>query len=57
MFRQIKWGVQSSLITKNEILPVTTFFFQKFCFSQMSILTLFEGAGVLSEGAFSCEYP
>ena len=28
-----KWRVQNWPITKNRVLPVTTFFFQKFCFS------------------------
>ena len=31
--RQIEWWVQNGPITKNEILPVTTLFFWKFCFS------------------------
>ena len=31
--RQIECGVQNWLITKNGVLPVTTFLFQKFCFS------------------------
>ena len=31
--RQIEWGVQDGPITKNQVLLVTTFFFQKFCFS------------------------
>ena len=33
MLRQIEWGVQSGPITKKEVLPVTTFFFRKFCFN------------------------
>ena len=33
MLRQIEWGVQNGPITKNEVLPVTTFLFQKFYFS------------------------
>ena len=31
--RQIEWGIQNGLITKNGALPVTTLFFQKLCFS------------------------
>ena len=30
---QIAWDVQNGSITKNGVLPVTTFFFRKFCFS------------------------
>ena len=33
MLRQIEWGVQNWPITKNRVLPVTTFLFWKFCFS------------------------
>ena len=33
MLRQIEWGVQNWPITKNRVLPVTTFLFPKFCFS------------------------
>ena len=33
MFRQIVWWVQNGPITNNGVLPVTTFFFKKFCFS------------------------
>ena len=33
MLRQIEWGVQNWPITKNGVLPITTFLFQKFCFS------------------------
>ena len=33
MSGQIEWRVQNGLITKYEILPVATLFFQKFCFS------------------------
>ena len=33
MLRQIEWGVQNWPITKNGVLPVTTFLFRKFCFS------------------------
>ena len=33
MLRQIAWGVQNRPITKNGVLPVTTFLFRKFCFS------------------------
>ena len=52
MLRQIEW-----------VLPVTTLFFWKFCFSlrtwfdvpttQMHIFTLFVSAAVLFDGAFS----
>ena len=31
--RQIEWGVQYGLISKNRVLLVTTFVFRKFCFS------------------------
>ena len=31
--RQIEWWVQNESITKNGVLPVTTLFFWKFCFS------------------------
>ena len=33
MLRQIEWWAQNGAITKNEVLPVTTLFFWKFCFS------------------------
>ena len=33
MLRQIDCGVQNGPITKNGVLPLTTSFFQKFCFS------------------------
>ena len=33
MLTQIEWEVQSGPITKNGFLPVSTIFFQKFCFS------------------------
>ena len=33
ILRQVKWGIQNEPITKNGVLPVTTFIFQKFCFS------------------------
>ena len=33
MLRQIKWWLQNGPITKNGVLPVTTLFFWKFCFS------------------------
>ena len=33
MLRQIEWGVQNGPIPKNGVLPVTTSFFLKFCFS------------------------
>ena len=33
MLRQIEWWLQNGPITKNGVLPVTTSFFWKFCFS------------------------
>ena len=33
ILRQIEWGVQNGPIRKNGVLPVTTLFFRKFCFS------------------------
>ena len=33
MLRQIEWEVQTGPIIKNGVLPVTTLFFRKFCFS------------------------
>ena len=33
IFWQTEWGVQNGPITKNGVLSVTTFLFQKFCFS------------------------
>ena len=33
MLRQIEWWVQNGPISKNGVLPVTTLFFWKFCFS------------------------
>ena len=33
MLRQIEWGVQNGPITKNVVLPVSSLFFRKFCFS------------------------
>ena len=33
MLRQIEWWLQNGPITKNGVLPVTTLFFWKFCFS------------------------
>ena len=33
MLRQIEWWIQNGPITKNGVLPVTTLFFWKFCFS------------------------
>ena len=66
MLRQIEWWLQNGPITKNGVLPVTTFFLWKFCFSfrtsykewfdvpttQMFIIVLFTSAGVLFDGAF-----
>ena len=66
MLRQIEWRVQNGPITKKGVLPATTLFFWKFCFSlktwykeliwctnQMSIFKFFKGAGILFESAFS----
>ena len=69
MFKQIEWWIQNGPITKNGVLPVTTLFFRKFCFSlrtsykeliwfdvpttQMLIFVLFVSAGALFDGAFS----
>ena len=64
MLTEIEWGVQNGPIKKNAFLPVTSLFFQKFCFSlrtayknvptiQMSVFILFKSVGVLFEGAFS----
>ena len=33
ILRQIEWWVQNGPTTKNGVLPVTTLFFRKFCFS------------------------
>ena len=33
MLRQLEWKLQNGPITENEVLPVTTLFFLKFCFS------------------------
>ena len=33
MLRQKEWEVQNGPIKKNVILPVTSLFFKKFCFS------------------------
>ena len=33
MLRETEWWVQNGPITKNRVLPVTTLFFWKFCFS------------------------
>ena len=38
MSGQIKWWVQNGPITKNEVFPVTTSFFTKFCFSLRTLL-------------------
>ena len=57
MLRQMEWGIQNESITKNRVLPVTTLFFRKLCFSLrishkdtpitlMSIFILFESIGV-----------
>ena len=68
MLRQIEWSVQNGSFTKNRVLPVTTLFFWKFCFSlrtsyfkswfdaqttQIPTFVLFLTAGVLFDGAFS----
>ena len=36
ILRQIKWWLQNVPVTKNGVLPVTTLFFWKFCFSLRS---------------------
>ena len=65
MLRQIKWTLQNRPIKKNGVLPVTTLFFLKFCFSlrtsykklicctttKMPIFLLFVNAGVSFDGA------
>ena len=33
MLKQVECDVQNEPITKNEVLPVSTLFFRKFCFS------------------------
>ena len=33
MLRQIEWKVQNGPITMNAVLPISTLFFWKFCFS------------------------
>ena len=67
MLRQIEWRLQNGPITNNGVLPVTTLFFEKCCFSkellikiwfeipttQMFKLILFISAVVLFEGVFS----
>ena len=72
MLRQIEWWVQNIPFTKNEVLPVTTSLFWKFCFSLRtsykvmiwctgepnSIFLLLVSAGVLFlTELFPCEYP
>ena len=43
MLRQRKWGVQNGPITKNEVLPVTTFLFENFASVQdLLIMSLFD---------------
>ena len=43
MLRQIEWGVQNGPITKNEVLPVTTFLFENFASVQdLLIMSLFD---------------
>ena len=65
--RQIEWGVGNGPITKNGVLPVTTFFFRKFCFSLITLhkeviwwtnytnvhTHIWESVGVLLEDALS----
>ena len=67
ILRHIESWVQNGPISKNGVLPVTTFFLWKFCFyfrtsykewfdvptTQMFIIVLFTSAGVLFDGAFS----
>ena len=33
LYKKIEWGVQNWHITKNRVLPLTTFLFSKLCFS------------------------
>ena len=40
MLRQTEWGVQTGPITENEVLLVTTLFFQKLCFSLTHFMPL-----------------
>ena len=35
MLKQIEWGVENGPVTKTEVLPVITLFFQKFCFKTL----------------------
>ena len=43
MLRQIEWGVRNGPITKNEVLPVTTFLFENFASVQdLLIMSLFD---------------
>ena len=43
MVRQIEWGVRNGPITKNEVLPVTTFLFENFASVQdLLIMSLFD---------------
>ena len=67
MLRQIKWWLQNGRIKKKGVLPVTTLFFKRFCFSIRTsykeltccandpnpIFLLFVSAGVSFDGAFS----
>ena len=39
MLRKIKWWLQNRPITKNGVLPVTTLFFWKFCFTLRTFYT------------------
>ena len=38
MLRQIEWRIQNGPIIKNGVLPVTTLFFRKFCFSLRTLV-------------------
>ena len=67
MLRQIKWLVQTGPITQNGVLPLTTLYYRKFCFSLRAFhkeligctndpnahMQTFLSAGVLFDGAFS----
>ena len=71
MLRQIEWKVQNGPITKNRVLPITTFFFEIFVsanepliksrldvqVTQMLIFVLFVSAGDLFKVAIYCECP
>ena len=71
MLGQIKWEVQNRPIIENQVLPETTLFFWRFCFSlrtsykeliwctsyRLAIFTLLVSAEILFKDVFSCESP